>query len=167
MLEKGQLFNTDMLGSIFPEDFFKLNHTLTQIIELFRAAFGDSTSSPWRRIDGLEILEKITIIMANLGHDLNKNDFRVYLETKAGKDAPEDSVTLNFWCFSAGVAMQTLMNKAQPHSLIITSGTFRIVFTFWIFRFSGGLKRQKTQKPSEFKPRAPLRPSRTLPRRPK
>merc|ERR1712213_192299 len=61
--------------------------------------------------------------MANLGHDLNKNDFRVYLETKAGKDAPEDSVTLNFWCFSAGVAMQTLMNKAQPHSLIITIGT--------------------------------------------
>jgi len=57
-MEKGKLFTTELLYHLF-DDFLKVETTLLQILDLFKAAFGDSNTSPWRRVDGLENLSKV------------------------------------------------------------------------------------------------------------
>ena len=125
-MSNGDLFSATLLGEIFdPELASAFKETLSKIIDLFLITFGDSTSSPWRRIDGLTITLQMFKVLSQMHEDsFEQSNFRVYL-TKEKHETKKDLevVSLNFWCFSAGVAMQNLMQKSTPHSLIITSGT--------------------------------------------
>lgn len=119
-METGKLFKSDFIFEIF-KDFVDLQFTLINIIDLFKIAFGDSATSPWRKIDGLETLGKVISCLKGMqnsqklggnaksqlifeqgasafeNYQIDADKFRVYLEVeKEDSSSKKGSSSKNF-----------------------------------------------------------------------